>query len=707
MGEQKMGAWMVRFFFVCLGLWGPLCGAVDLTDISVEKKTTLPQETRVIFSFNGAAPDERDMLLEGQEATATEPKIVLDFSGTTLGKTEGLQKMKQKDPLIASLYNVGFSENGIAKVRSIVTLKKNVLYRLIREEQRIILAIRLVGWGGVFSDPLVHAGTVQGVTFKRGGQGEGIVTIQLSDPRMLVNFSDTPQRIVVRFQKADLASGLERRMDVVDFATPVYAIETRAVGDRKEGETVEVTIVTQGETDTMAYQTDREYTINIREKSQSAMVLLDQENFTGEPISLNFQNIEVRSVLQILAEFTGLNVVASDAIRGHVTLRLRHVPWDQALSIILKTQGLAKRRSGDVLLIGPMDEIALQEKQELEISQQLRTLVPLYSEFIQINYAKAQDIADLLKGLVGGGDALQAMLSSRGSVALDVRTNTLLVQETAEKLAEIRALVKRLDVPVRQVLIESRIVEATDSFQKALGVQFGTAARTSIKTHPQVGVASTLTGSESMVIDGIHPKGLTLSDRLQVTLPNSILGGVGQLAMTIGRLPGGTILDLELSALENEKLGKVISSPRLVTADQQKAVIESGEELPYLESSSSGAATIAFKKAVLRLEVVPRITPNDRILLDLVVNQDAKGEVIGNVPAINTNKIQTSVLVENGQTIVLGGVYKQTTSNQETRVPYLGKIPGLGWLFRSSGKQNDRKELMIFVTPKIVSEDAD
>jgi type IV pilus assembly protein PilQ len=388
----------------------------------------------------------------------------------------------------------------------------------------------------------------------------------------------------------------------------------------------------------------------------------------------------VRAALKLIADFSGLNIVASDSVKGSLSLRLHQVSANEALALVLKSKGLAKRQHGDIILVGPIDEIAGQEKQALEASQYLQDLIPLHAEFIQINYAKAADLAMLLK------NDKTSLLSSRASVAVDPRTNTLLVQDVAEKIKEVHVLIEKLDVPTRQVLIESRIVVANEDFDHALGVQFGAAFNS--RKRPII----------NSLNNNVNPGVEQLLEGLHVNLPNT----KGQFTFSIGRLAKGTLLDLELSALESEGLGKVISSPRLVTSDQQKAFIESGEEIPYQESARSGATTVAFKKAVLRLEVEPQITPDKRIVLNLAVNQDSMGRELNNIPAVNTNKIQTKVLVENGETVVLGGIYTHIKKNKIERIPFLGKLPIIGWLFRNEHIEDHRQELMIFVTPTII-----
>ncbi len=422
---------------------------------------------------------------------------------------------------------------------------------------------------------------------------------------------------------------------------------------------------------------------------------LDSGDYNGEELSLNFQDIEVRSVLQLLADFTDLNIVVSDTVSGKLTLRLKNVPWDQALDIILRTKGLDKRRSGNVVMVAPAGEIAAQEASEREAAQQAIALEPLRTEFVQVNYAKATEVAAILKSESGG------VLSDRGSVTIDDRTNTILVNDTPDVLGKVRALVTRLDIPVRQVLIESRIVIATDDFNREMGVRFGVSRDTT--NNDNQGVA--LSGSSSAV-NSLLTGGELGVDRFNVNLPS--VNSAGSLGLAFAKLPFGTLLELELSAMQAEGRGEVISSPRVITANQHEAYIEQGVEIPYLEAASSGAASISFRKAVLGLKVKPQITPDERIIMDLTVNKDTVGEVFGagdtRVPSIDTREVNTQVLVANGETVVLGGIYEQTIIQQREAVPFFGDLPLIGKLFQHSSSEDDKTELLVFVTPKIVKD---
>lgn len=524
--------------------------------------------------------------------------------------------------------------------------------------------------------------TIQNVDFRRGPKGEGRVILTLSNPNAAIDLRQEGRNVVADIFNADIPEDLIRKLDVVDFATPAKMVETQ-----RRGNNVRVVIRGDESFEYLAYQANDSFAIELKPLSRAELEKRRKEKFqyTGEKLSLNFQGIDVRAVLQVIANQAGFNLVASDTVQGTVTVRLENVPWDQALDIILKSKGLAKRQNGNVLMVAPADEIARREKLELQAEAQVQQLAPLRSEFIQINYAKAADIAALLK------NENNSLLSERGSVSVDERTNTLLVKDTAERLDEVRRLVQTLDIPVRQVMIESRIVTASDGFSRELGVRWGLSDKNS-----QSGFAGTVEGAETIANGTIPP----LNQRLNVNLPVS--NAAGNLGLHVARLTDGTLLDLELSALESENLGEVIATPRVITANQKEAVIKSGEEIPYLQAASSGATNIAFKDAVLSLTVTPQITPDNRVILDLKVTQNTRGVETAIGPAINTQELTTQVLVNNGETIVLGGIYQQRTKTDETKVPVLGDIPGIGWLFKNKKREAAKEELLIFVTPKII-----
>lgn len=534
------------------------------------------------------------------------------------------------------------------------------------------------------SSAAVKSGGITSVDFRRGEKGEARVQFKLGNPKIGVDVRQEGRIVLADFIGTSISDDLIRRLDVIDFGTPAKTVDVS-----RRGGTVQVKIETSGEFDYLAYQADDQFTLELKPLTKAEVDdrKARQPAFTGERLSLNFQDIQVRAVLQLIADYTGINMVTSDTVGGSITLRLQNVPWDQALDIILRTKGLDKRQNGNVMLIAPADEIAARERLTLESQKQQEELVQLRSEFIQINYAKATEIATLLKAKEN------VLLSDRGQVSVDDRTNTLLVQDTPRKLDELRNMIRTLDIPVRQVLIESRIVVANDDFSRELGVRFGVSDKNS-----QSGLSGTLPGAESMRNTGTA----NLLDRLNVNMP--VQAAAGSLGFQITSLTDGTILDLELSALEAEGKGEVISSPRVLTSNQRESYIEAGTEIPYLQSSSAGNTNVTFKKAVLGLTVKPQITPDDNVILDLTVTKDSRGEETIRGPAINTNKVGTQVLVRNGQTVVLGGIYEEETGNNVRKVPFLGDLPGIGFLFRTTENLAKKKELMVFVTPKIVKD---
>ena len=605
-------------------------------------------------------------------------RIALDFPNTT----SGLESR-------TSNIGIGMAESmtvveAKGRTRVVINLIDMVPYEAYADGNNVILTVQSGGRELSEAEAIAERATgggdsqVSNIDFRRGEGGEGRVIVSLSDPSIPVDMRQEGGKVVVDFYRASLPQELQRRLDVLDFATPVKTIDTFT-----KGENVHMIITPMGEYDYIAYQADDQFTIEVRQltKKEVEESKKDELGFSGEKLSLNFQDIEVRSVLQLIADFTGINVVVSDTVRGSLTLRLKNVPWDQALDIILKTKGLAMRQTGNVMLVAPSEEIAAREKLELESKKQIQELEPLYSEYMQVNYAKASDIANLLKS----GET--SLMSDRGMATIDSRTNTLLVQDTAAKLTEIRQLIARLDIPVRQVLIESRIVIANDDFRRDLGVRFGFENDDTIAT-----------GQTAYNFGGRNPSPYVVNLPVEDSAA-SVFG------VNVAKL-GSYVIDLELSALEAEGKGEVISSPRVLTSNQKAAFIETGTEIPYREASSSGAATTAFKKAVLRLEATPQITPDDRIIMDLVINKDAVSEItVDNIPAIDTNEISTQVLVDNGETLVLGGIYQEEVTDNVTRTPIFGELPFVGWMFRTTTKEDDKSELLIFITPKIVKED--
>ncbi|WP_373067025.1 type IV pilus secretin PilQ [Thioalkalivibrio sp.] len=530
---------------------------------------------------------------------------------------------------------------------------------------------------------------ITGIDFRRGSEGEGRVEVDLSRSGAEIDVREQAGRIEMTFPRAMIDDDLERRLDVVDFATPVHTIDTVSERDR-----VRMEVEARGEYEVISYQSDRQFVLEvapISEAERQARAREEQE-FEGERLSLNFQDIEVRSVLQLLADFTDLNIVVSDTVGGNITLRLNNVPWDQALDVILQTRGLDKRMDGNVLYVAPSEEIAARERMEMEAERDRQELEPLRTEFVQINFAQADQIASMLESDEGG-----QFLSERGSVTIDTRTNTLLVQDTQSRIEDVRRLVSTLDVPVQQVLIETRIVVAEDTFNRELGARFGiSGGRT--RGNTQLGGGGTIEGADSSRGGG-NIGDVDIGDRLNSSLPAS--GDAGSAGLSI--LRSGVLLDLELSALQVEGRGEIISSPRVITANGQTATIKQGEEIPFQESTSSGATSTQFIEAVLSTEVTPQITPNGNVILDILVTKDEPSarEILG-VPGINKREVETQVFVGNGETVVLGGVYEIDSRTNLEKVPFFGDIPFLGNLFRNNSTENSKAELLIFVTPRVL-----
>ncbi len=552
------------------------------------------------------------------------------------------------------------------------------------------------------------ARSVTGIDFRRSPEGAGRVVVQLSDPSTPASVKQEGNRVIVDFTGADLSDDLMKRYDVVDFATPVTTFDATRFGN-----STRIQVTATGDFEQLAYQTDNQYVIEVRQKPRATTVVQQKDKvYTGERLTLNFQDIDVRPVLQLLADTSGQNIVVSDSVKGRVTLRLQNVPWDQALDIVLKTKGLDMRRKDNVILVAPQAELAAQEKAELAAQKDIQDLAPLRTEFLTVNYAKASEIARLVKSTGGG-----SMLSERGNVTVDERTNTLLVQDTAENLTAIRAMVATLDIPVRQVLIESRIVIVSDDFSRDLGVRAGF-TRVSDDIKDLMAISGSAQSTDSIMgsaLDNLANTGQPFPvdvpfgpsfDRYNVNMPVS--NPAGRIALSILDFDD-FLIDLELSAAQNEGRGEIKSTPRVITANQREAIIEQGVEIPFQESASSGATTTQFKKAVLSLKVTPQITPDDRVILDLIVTKDSVGQLVpsatgGFVPSIDTRNIQTQVLVKDGQTVVLGGIMETERRDAVKKVPGLGDVPIVGNLFKSKNKINNRDELLIFVTPKILRE---
>ncbi|WP_051443638.1 type IV pilus secretin PilQ family protein [Curvibacter gracilis] len=551
------------------------------------------------------------------------------------------------------------------------------------------------------------------IDFRRGTDSAGRVVVSLPNNQTGVDLKVQGQGLVVEFQKSSLPEGLRRRIDVSDFGTPVQLITSTQVGDR-----VRVLIEPKGDWEHSAYQSDDQFVVEVRLKKVDTSKLLQGPVYSGEKLSLNFQSIDVRSLLQVIADFTNFNIVTSDTVSGNLTLRLKDVPWDQALQIIMDSKGLGMRKAGNVLWIAPRDELDARTKKDLEALQAIERLEPLRTQSFQLNYARAADMVVQLRGTAVGAGAVGGVtrfLSERGSVIAEPRTNQLFVTDTAKKLNEVQELLSKLDIPVRQVLIEARIVEASDTFGRSLGVRLGGSdlrgvrggdAGYSIGNGNRVAIGGSYDAVSSTTTESSNV--MTTTNTSFVNLPAAGQGGysASSFALSIFNSAANRFLNLEISALEADGKGKVVSSPRVITADQTKALIEQGTEFPYQQATSSGATSVAFRKANLKLEVTPQITPEGNIILELDINKDSKGETTAQGIAINTKHIKTQVLVENGGTVVIGGIFELTESDSEAKVPVLGDIPVMGNLFKTKSKSVNKQEMLVFITPKMVSDRA-
>ena len=677
---------------IALGLLSGLANAVTLEGVSFSSLSG--DRTEVTLSFDGAPPEPSGYTIERPARIAVDLRDTvsgLDSRNISLGSgnAQSMTVVETKD-----------------RTRLIFNLAELVPYATVRNQNSLVMIIgaesslassaaptaasssqRSVG-----SNTSTASNQLAGVDFRRGKDGEGRIIVDLGSAGTPVDLSELGGKIRLTMDSLTVPENLRRRLDVTDFATPVTRIDTFI-----ENGSAVVEIRPKGNYDYIAYQSGSEFTVSVEQLTEQEAESRREEKFpyTGDKLSLNFQDIEVRSVLQLIADFTGLNLVASDTVSGSITLRLQNVPWDQALDLILKTKGLDKRQIGNVLLVAPADEIAARERLEIETNKQIAELAPVRLDIIQVNYAKAADVVSLIQ-------ADEELISSRGFISSDARTNTISVRESAQKLDEIRRLVTTWDVPVRQVSIEARIVRAQTNVAEDLGVRWGGAAYdVSGNNVFSVGGSQGAVG-EARDAAGGGGGAITFPGALAVDLGVSAQGAS---SFALGWGSDDYLVDLELSALETDGQAEVVSQPRVVTADRQTASIKAGEEIPYQEASSSGATSVSFKEAVLSLEVTPQITPDDKIIMDLVVNQDSRGEVTGGIPAINTNSVTTQVLVGNGETVVLGGIFQSEVATTTTKTPFLGDIPYLGRLFKRTEHIDERSELLIFITPKIIKSD--
>jgi type IV pilus assembly protein PilQ len=641
-------------------------------------------------------------------SVANPARIAIDLPQTVNNLGKNLVEINQGDLRSVNVVQAQ------GRSRVVLNLRRQVTYAITADGNTIQVALGASSDTTTFRAPEAQAAapaapaanvaaeggrTLRAIDFRRGSEGEGRVVVDLSDPNTSVDIRQQGQTVVVDFLNTSLPEALRRRLDVTDFGTPIAQINTF-----QQGGNVRMVIEPRGLWEQNAYQSDTRFVVEVKPVKEDPSRLFQgtRQGYQGERLSLNFQNVDVRSLLQVIADFTNLNIITSDSVQGSITLRLKDVPWDQALDIILQSKGLDMRKNGNVIIVAPRDELATKEKLELEARNQIADLEPLRTENFVVNYQKADDVRKLLV------DEKQRLLSKRGSVVVDPRTNQLFVQDTAARLEEVRRLLARIDIPVPQVLIEARIVEADDKFSQNLGVRFGFARITNGEwVNAGAGSAfSTGTGTGAGGLNTISIGNRTVTNPNFVNLPAGSIGGFqpGTFGLTLFNSSVTRLVNLEISALEADGRGKVVSSPRVITADKVKAIIEQGTEIPYQQATSSGATSISFRKAVLKLEVTPQITPEGAIFLDVKVNKDSRGQDTASGPAIDTKNVQTQVLVENGGTVVLGGIYEQIERNTVTKVPLLGDIPVLGYLFKNRQRVNDRTELMIFITPRVVSE---
>jgi type IV pilus assembly protein PilQ len=709
-------AWVVIVGGLAVAPGTPALAAEQPSLQAVDVQPLAGQQLQVTLRLSGPAPQPLSFTIDNPA------RISFDLPGTTLALPS-----RRIDVHAAGLSTILAAETK-DRTRVVLNMDKLVPYDTHVEGNNIVV---MLGTGAAAASVAARApgvvsagGTVaagsggrsrelRSIDFRRGTDGAGRVVVKLSDPHIHISLRQVGSQILVDFTDAGVPANLLRRYDATDYGTPVLGFDVSRVGNGAR-----IAINATGDYEQLAYQSDDQYVVEVAPRRKSSAVSDEKPVYTGERLTLNFQDIDTRAVLQLLADASGQNIVVSDSVSGNVTLRLQNVPWDQALDIVLKTKGLDKRRDGNVIIVAPQAELATREKADLAARKDVSELAPLRSEYLQVNYAKAQDMAALIKS------QNNSLLSSRGNVAVDERTNTLLLLDTADKLADIRRLVATLDIPVRQVLIESRIVIVNNDYERQLGAIFGITAfhqngnslyNTTGKAAGIDTQANTFITGQNAINNAINagttPVPLSTygipaaTNRYNVNLPVTSPAG----SIALGLVANNVLVDLELSAAQAETQANIISSPRVITANQKEATIEQGIEIPYQQSASSGATTIQFKKAVLSLKVTPQITPDNRIILDLDVRDDSVGTIVVasggvNVPTINTREISTQVLVNDGQTVVLGGILQTTQREDDTKVPFLGDIPILGHLFKSTDHKDDKDELMIFITPKIVRE---
>lgn len=653
----------------------------------------------------------------------TPPRIAIDLPGVSSELPRSNLDINQGNVRSAVVAQSG------ERTRIVLNLKQPASYTAQLQGNALLLVLENTAQAAAAAGSTVHFApsaneTVQalrGIDFRRGAAGAGRVVVDLPSTQVGVDIRQQGANLVVEFPRTSLPDSLRRRLDVTDFGTPVQTVTATQVGDM-----VRMVVQPFGNWEHSAYQTDNQFVLEVRPQKEDPNRLVQGPSFQGEKLSLNFQNIEVRSLLQVIADFTNFNVVTSDSVTGNVTLRLRDVPWDQALEIILQAKGLGYRKTGNVLWVAPKDEIAAKEKLELEAKAQIAQLEPLRTQSFQLNYAKATDVVRSLVGSGGGagvpgapgggaGAGGMRILTPRGSVIAEPRTNQLFITDIASKLEEVQQLISKIDIPVRQVMIEARIVEADDSFGRQLGVKLGATDLRGIRGgtpgwslggNNRIGIGGTYLGIGEQTLQTAVTGGSYIPNSYFVNLPAQSIDGANpaSLALSLFSSTANRFLNLEISALEADGRGRVVSSPRVITADQVTALIEQGTELPYQNATSSGATSVEFRKASLKLEVKPQITPEGGIILDVDVNKDTPGILTPGGYAIDTKHVKTQVLVENGGTVVIGGIFTMSEREDVSKVPLLGDIPVLGHLFKQRGTSREKTELLVFLTPRIVSE---
>jgi type IV pilus assembly protein PilQ len=685
----------VRAGWRALLLWLAACGAALAQANSIEAFDVSQQAGKVVVRITTKEP----LKAPPPSFTVANPaRIAFDFvgAGNALGRSS--QDISQGE--LRSMNVVQAAE----KTRVVLNLRRPVAHEVALDGRSVVVTLQ--GATAPAGDKVAHFAegrddsrhAIRDIDFRRGRSGEGRVVIDLSDTTTGIDIRQQGQNIIVDFLKTALPENLRRRLDVVDFATPVQTVSAF-----QQGENVRMVIEPRGQWDHNAYQTDTQFVVEVKPVSPSDQP--QRGRYVGEKLSLNFQNVEVRAVLNVIADFTDLNVITSDSVTGNITLRLKDVPWDQALEIILQTRGLDSRKNGNVIWIAPRDELATREKLALEATAQINDLEQTRTEAFQINYQKADAVQKLLS------DKTQPILSKRGSAVVDARTNTLFVQDTPSRLEEVRKLVAKIDVPVRQVMIEARIVEASDTFSRNLGVRLGYNDLTpghnlgsSNLNYQMGGQLNNVAGNAGGGVQGGTPT--LIPDSLSVNMPATGLNSFapGAFSLILFNSAATQFLNLEISALEADGKGKIISSPRVLTADQVEALIEQGTEIPYQQATSSGATAVSFRKASLSLKVKPQITPDGNVIMTLDVNKDAPGTTTPAGVQISTKHVKTEVLVENGGTVVIGGIFEQNDRTDITRVPWFGELPFIGWLFKNDSTTQQKTELLVFITPRIVNE---